>query len=392
MKSPQETNKYFLEQHRKYFGVEPRLSVKAPGRINMIGEHTDYNLGFVLPAAINKAIYFSVNRSQLEEVSTVYAIDVQQEIQFKHRDLAPLEAGSWQNYILGVVSEIIKVRGNLPGFCLSFGGDVPLGAGLSSSAALECGLCFALNELFELNLSWQEMAKISQLAEHHFVGTKCGIMDQISSLRGKKDHVMLLDCRSLDIKYFPCALVGYQIVICNSNVTHELASSAYNERRAQCEEGVAVLQSVNPEIKSLRDVSYEFLLQNKESLSEVVFKRCAYITKENDRVIEFCEALQNQNIDQLENLLYNAHSGMQHEYEITCPEIDFLVDYTRNLDQVKGSRMMGGGFGGCTINIVKDEFVDQFKSEISEAYSNRWQKDLSILDLEIGDGVQLYSR
>lgn len=390
MESLKKNSKYFLEQHRKYFGVEPRLSVKAPGRINMIGEHTDYNLGFVLPAAIDKAIYFSINPSKVEEISTVYAIDLNQEIQFKHTDLAPLKAGAWQNYILGVVSEIIKVKGRIPGFSLSFGGNIPLGAGLSSSAALECGLCFALNSLFELNLSWQEMATISQKAEHNFVGTKCGIMDQIATLKGKKDQVMLLDCRSLEIEYFPCQLEGYQLIICNSNVTHELASSAYNERRSQCEEGVEILQSLNPKIQSLRDVSYSFVLQNEAIFPKLVFKRCAYITKENERVIQFCEALKQQDINQLQEILYEAHEGMKHFYEITCPEIDFLVEFTTKLQQVKGSRMMGGGFGGCTINIVKDEFVEQFKKEIATAYTSRWQRELTIFDLNVEDGVHIY--
>lgn len=390
MESLEKNSNYFLEQHRIYFGVEPRFSVKAPGRINMIGEHTDYNLGFVLPAAIDKAIYFSINRSRVEEISTVYAIDLQQEIQFKHHDLAPLKAGAWQNYVLGVVSEIIKIKGKIPGFCLSFGGDIPLGAGLSSSAALECGLCFALNILFELNLSWQEMATICQKAEHNFVGTKCGIMDQIASLKGKKDHAMLLDCRSLELEYFPCQLEGYQLLICNSNVTHELASSAYNERRSQCEEGVAILQSIDSEIQSLRDVSYDFVLQNAAILPELVFKRCAYITKENERVIQFCEALKHQDTNQLEEILYEAHDGMRHFYEITCPEIDFLVDFTTNLPQVKGSRMMGGGFGGCTINIVKNEFVEEFKQQIASAYNSRWQKELTIFNLNVEDGVHIY--
>ncbi len=378
--------------HQDRFKVAPDLLVRAPGRINLIGEHTDYNLGFVLPAAIDKAIYFAVSKVSDDSKSTIQALDLQDEYSFSTEKISPLPGGAWQNYVLGVIAELILIKGKIPNVKITFGGNIPQGAGLSSSAALECGICHAFNELFDLQLSLKNMAAIAQKAEHNYVGTQCGIMDQTASLMSKNGHVMLLDCRSLEVEYVPYRLDGYQLIICNSNVTHQLASSAYNERRQQCEEGVAILHNINPKIESLRDVSIEFLEQNKHLLSELVYKRCAYITQENERVLKFCNALKIQKVDELGRLLYEAHEGMRFQYEITCEEIDFMVDYTKSIDQVRGSRMMGGGFGGCTLNIVENDFAEQFKVDIASAYKDKFKEkgglQLSIYDIKIESGVQ----
>ncbi len=383
------------QAHQQRFNESPDILVRAPGRINLIGEHTDYNLGFVLPAAIDKAIYFAVSRAKAGEPNTVFAHDLQEEYTFSTENITPLPDGAWQNYVLGVIAEVTHLKGQLPNLQITFGGNIPQGAGLSSSAALECGICHIFNELFELNFSHKEMAAIAQKAEHTYVGTQCGIMDQTASLMSKSEHVMLLDCRSLEVEYVPYQPVGYQLIICNSNVTHQLASTAYNERRQQCEEGVAILSKIDSSIKSLRDVSFNFLEKNKHLLNEVVYKRCAYITQENDRVLKFCNALKVQEVQELGRLLYEAHDAMRYQYEITCDEIDFMVDFTKSLTEVKGSRMMGGGFGGCTLNIVENEYAEQFKINIAKAYKDKYKDkaglELSIYDLKIESGVQTIS-
>jgi len=381
--------------HLERFNKSPDLLVRAPGRINLIGEHTDYNLGLVLPAAIDKSIFFAISKVSEGVPSTVCALDLLEDYTFSTDEIAPLDSESWQNYVLGVIAELIKLKGEVPNVQITFGGNIPQGAGLSSSAALECGICYAFNELFDLGLSHQEMAAVAQRAEHSYVGTQCGIMDQTASLRSKGDHVMLLDCRSLEIEYVPFQPENYQLIICNSNVTHQLASSAYNERREQCEEGVSILSKIDAKIKSLRDVSFEFLEKHKTLLSAVVFNRCAYVIQENQRVRSFCKALKEKDADQLGSILYAAHDAMRYQYEITCEEIDFLVDYTKKIPAVKGSRMMGGGFGGCTLNIVEDNFVAQFKKDIASAYKKRFKDsalEVSIYDLKIESGVQAISR
>ncbi len=392
IKTSEDYLSFIKQAHLERFKVTPDLLVRAPGRINLIGEHTDYNLGFVLPAAIDKAIFFAVSKVQVGEPNTLVALDLQEEYSFSTENIAPLPAGAWQNYVLGVIAELTRLKGKLPNVQITFGGNIPQGAGLSSSAALECGICHIFNELFDLKLSHKEMAAIAQKAEHTYVGTQCGIMDQTASLMSKSNHVMLLDCRSLEVDYVPYRPEGYQLIICNSNVAHQLASSAYNERRQQCEEGVNILSTIDPTIKSLRDITFEFVEQHKHLLNDVVYRRCAYITQENERVLKFCSALKVQEVDELGRLLYEAHNAMRFQYEITCEEIDFMVDYTKSMSEVKGSRMMGGGFGGCTLNIVENNYAEQFKTEIASAYKEKFKNkgglELSIYDLKIESGVQ----
>ncbi|WP_020533491.1 galactokinase [Flexithrix dorotheae] len=376
--------KAFEEQ----FGELPQLQIQAPGRINLIGEHTDYNEGFVLPASIDKYISFAINKGSRDDLARVYSIDKKELYEFKLTQLDAIPSGGWRNYIIGVVAEMEKAGAKVKGFDCVFTGNLPQGAGLSSSAALECGLSYGLNEIFALGLSRLELVKCSQKAEHNYVGVKCGIMDQFTSMMGQENKVIRLDCRSLDYEYFPLELGDFTIVLCNTNIAHELASSEYNVRRAQCEEGVALLQKYYPEIKSLRDVDINMLQAHKSEMEDVIYRRCKYIVEENLRVLAFCDALNNADFESAGALLYQAHEGMRTEYEISCKELDFLVEFTKDKDFVVGSRLMGGGFGGCTINLVKQKDTAQFIEEISKVYLKEFDIQLGCYHVNIGSGVK----
>ncbi|MBX2840343.1 MAG: galactokinase [Flammeovirgaceae bacterium] len=369
------------------FDELPQYQFKAPGRINLIGEHTDYNEGFVLPATIDKYISFAINKGSSEGLARVYSIDKKELYEFKLSELEAIPSGGWRNYVIGVVAEMAKIGAIAKGFDCVFTGNLPQGAGLSSSAALECGLSYGLNEIFELGLSRLELVKCSQKAEHNYVGVKCGIMDQFTSMMGKENKVIRLDCRSLEYEYFPLDLGDFTIVLCNTNIAHELASSAYNVRRKQCEDGVALLQKYYPEIKSLRDVEMEILQKYKSEFEEVIYRRCKYIVEENARVLAFCEALNMADFSKAGDLLYQAHEGMRVEYEISCKELDFLVDFTKDKDCILGSRLMGGGFGGCTINLVKQKDAEHFINEVSKAYLKKFDIQLGAYHVNIGNGV-----
>ncbi|MBR07213.1 MAG: galactokinase [Rickettsiales bacterium] len=368
------------------FGVEP-IVIKAPGRINLIGEHTDYNNGFVLPAAVDQAIYLAIGKSGSSE-STLVSLDMDQTFEFSINDFQPTKEKLWANYLMGVVAEIQKSGREVTGFNIVFSGDVPQGSGMSSSAALECGTCFALNELFDLSIPKVEMVKMSQKAEHNYAGVMCGIMDQFASMMGSADHALLLDCESLEYRHFPIELTDHIIVLCNSNVSHNLADSEYNIRRKQCEEGVSLLQKYFPEVKSLRDVSLEQLNAHQSELSDVVYKRCKYVIEENERVMSMTKAMEAGEIDALGEILTIAQEGMRSGYEISCPEIDFMADFANNREDVVGARMMGGGFGGCTINLVNKGSEDQFISELNAAYKEQFNKEITPIKVVISDGVK----
>ena len=368
------------------FGIEP-IVIKAPGRINLIGEHTDYNNGFVLPAAVDQAIYLAIGKSGSSE-STLVSLDMDQTFEFSINDFQPTKEKLWANYLMGVVAEIQKSGREVTGFNIVFSGDVPQGSGMSSSAALECGTCFALNELFDLSIPKVKMVKMSQKAEHNYAGVMCGIMDQFASMMGSADHALLLDCESLEYRHFPIELTDHIIVLCNSNVSHNLADSEYNIRRKQCEEGVSLLQKYFPEVKSLRDVSLEQLNAHQSELSDVVYKRCKYVIEENERVMSMTKAMEAGEIDALGEILTIAQEGMRSGYEISCPEIDFMADFANNREDVVGARMMGGGFGGCTINLVNKGSEDQFISELNAAYKEQFNKEITPIKVVISDGVK----
>ncbi len=383
MTSSQETvNQAFQER----FGSLPELIVRAPGRMNLIGEHTDYNLGFVLPAAINKGIWMALSKND-KAYWEVHAIDLEEKVEVAtNEELQPFDKG-WANYVFGVVDQLQKSGQAVGPFRAVFGGNIPIGSGLSSSAALENATCYGLNELFGLGMNKMEMIRLSQKAEHEFVGVKCGIMDQFTSMMGQADRVIRLDCRSLEYETFPFELEEYELVLFNSNVEHNLASSEYNIRRAQCEEGVRILQSRNPGIGSLRDANMELLRQCRGQMPEVVYLRCKYVIEENIRVLDFCQALVDKDFNGMGRLLKTAQSGMKNEYEITCPEIDFLVDFAYDYPGVIGARMMGGGFGGCTLNIVDHRKEADFVEKMMAAYKRRFGFGTSPIKVRISDGV-----
>lgn len=377
-----------LDTFQSNFIGQPLL-VRAPGRINLIGEHTDYNNGFVLPASVEQAIYLALSQSGDSEQCSLISLDMEDRYDFKLSEISPLPANSWQNYLLGVVAQMQDAGYALQGFNVVFSGDVPRGSGMSSSAALECGTCFGLNELFELNISKVDMVKMSQKAEHTYAGVMCGIMDQFASMMGKEDQALLLDCQSLEYRHFPIVLENYTLMLCNSNVHHNLASSEYNVRRKQCDEGVAVIRKQFSEVASLRDITLDMLNACKADLTEVVYRRCAYVIKENTRVMEMTRMMESGNLSGLGELLTIAEEGMRYEYEITCPEIDFMADFANSREDVLGARMMGGGFGGCTINLVKKGREEQFVQELSAAYQEKFQKEITPIQIKISDGVGL---
>jgi galactokinase len=361
------------ESFRQHFSTEPLL-VRSPGRVNLIGEHTDYNEGFVLPAAVDSAIYVAVSRRSDTKIS-LYSLNYQQTFEVDIKDLKP--TGTWATYILGVVNELLKKGCAVSGFNLAIDGNVPIGAGMSSSAAVECATAFALNELFELKLSKLEMVLIAQKAEHNFSGVMCGIMDMFASVFGKKDHVIKLDCRSLEYEYKPLQLNGYKFVLFNTNVKHNLASSAYNERRQQCEQGVAWVKAFHPEVNSLRNVTPEMLTKHVAPKDKLVYQRCSYVVGEIQRLQDACIDLDGGDLIAFGKKMYETHQGLSQDYEVSCKELDFLVEAVKDNPAVPGARMMGGGFGGCTINIVKENEIDNLVEVLQKKYKEAMQLDLS---------------
>jgi galactokinase len=359
------------------FDGEP-VMVKSPGRVNLIGEHTDYNEGFVMPAAINKSIILAVAPNGTNECA-LFSVDKQEAYRGDISGAITKSGKGWPDYLLGVVDQLQKHGHTIGGFDCVFGGNVPIGAGLSSSAALEGGILFALAEIFGLDIPPMEMARIAQKAENEFVGVQCGIMDQFVSLNGKKDYALKLDCRSLEYEYYPFDRKDVHIVLCDTGIRRELASSEYNVRRSQCEQGVKTLQEYNPKVNSLRDVELGLLMSHEQDMDSTVFKRCKYVVEENKRVLQACTDLENNDLRSLGQRMFQSHVGLRYEYEVSCKELDTLVDIAWNMEGVFGCRMMGGGFGGCTINLVKDEYLDNFISQIKSQYAE-----------EIGDKIDIY--
>jgi galactokinase len=369
------------------FSKNPTFIVRAPGRINLIGEHTDYNEGFVLPAAIDKAIYFAI-APRTDRTCKLYAADLNDSYEFS-LDAIQKSSKSWANYLIGVTSELSTAGYVIPrGFEVAFGGDVPNGAGLSSSAAVESGMGFALSELFGLKIPRLELALTAQRAEHHFAGVQCGIMDMFASIHGKAHSVIRLDCRDLSYEYFPFNFVDYQLVLCNSGVKHTLADSAYNTRRQECEAGVAILKKNYPNIHSLRDVSLAQVEVHRADFSENVYRRCRYVTGEIERVVAACEDLKRDDLEAFGKKMYETHEGLSNDYEVSCIELDFLVEQTFDKEEVLGARLMGGGFGGCTINIVKTEKVTDFIQQMTVAYQHQFKRKLVCHVVEITEGVE----
>ena len=372
------------EKFKSLFG-DNYMVYTSPGRVNLIGEHTDYNGGFVFPGAIDKGIYAAINPNGTDKVRA-YSADYNEQVEFgMNEEDAPKE--SWARYIFGVCREM-KKRGFEPkGFDTVFVGDVPLGAGMSSSAALESTFAKALNEIFNLNIDRFELARIGQSTEHNYCGVKCGIMDQFASVFGKKGHLMRLNCATMEFEYFPFNPEGYKVVLLDTVVKHELASSAYNKRRESCENACAHIKARHPEVNFLSDATMEMLDEVKSEISEEDYKRAVYVIGEKQRVLDVCEALEKGDYDTVGDRMFGTHYGMSKEYEVSCEELDFLNDVAKQCG-VTGSRVMGGGFGGCTINLVKEELYDGFIATAKKEYLAKFNREPKVYDVVISDGAR----
>jgi galactokinase len=377
--------KKLQHEFRQRYNKEP-LIVAAPGRVNLIGEHTDYNAGFVLPGAVDKRIYVAVAPNNSNSVN-IFANQFNENFCFNTDNVQPHRG--WMNYLLGVVYHMQQAGKKIGGVDVLIDGDIPVGAGMSSSAALCSGWGFALNELFKGNFTRMELAFIGQKTEHTFVGLQCGLMDQFASLHGKKGHVMKLDCRSLDYEYIPFDFPGYKIVLVNSMVSHSLAGTEYNVRRQQCEEGVAILKKHYPQANTLRDIDPGQLEKHKDELPAIVYNRCSYVVHEKERLLAGCAALQKGDLATFGILMFATHHGLSKMYGVSCAELDFLATEARNTKAVAGARMMGGGFGGCTINIVQADAVDVFTEQIQQAFQKKYSKTPEVYVTQIEDGVKV---
>ncbi len=353
------------------------IKVQAPGRVNLIGEHTDYNDGFVLPAAIDKktTVWLEPNGSPMD--CRVRSRDLDDAFSFSLAGVHPLPDHHWGNYVMGVVDELQKLGGTIAGFNLELTSNVPIGGGLSSSAALECSVAVALNEQFDLGFAPMQLIKAAQRAENDFVGMKCGIMDQFASMMGQAGQVLLLDCRTLDYQYFPLDLHDHELLLLNTNVSHALAASEYNTRRAECEAGVTVLQRAFPQVRMLRDAGPEQLETVRPQLSGVLYRRCRHVISENQRVLRATEALRQGDLRRLGELIYRSHESLRRDYEVSCPELDFLVDHARQHDFILGARMVGGGFGGCTLHLIEKERRAGYVEKTAAAYREAFGIELT---------------
>ena len=370
---------------QKLFHTEPEALFLSPGRINIIGEHVDYNDGFVLPAAINKYICFAVSKTNNSEC-TLIAKDLNEAYKFDLNDrLEPIDK-MWVNYILGVVHQLKKRGYPIQGLQIVFSSTIPMGAGLSSSAALECGIAFAFNNIFELGLSKEEIALIGQKSEHTFVGVICGIMDQFASVFGQKNKVIKLDCTSLQYEYHPAEFKNYSLLLLDSNVKHTHLTSGYNTRREEVEYGLTLIKAHFPKVHSFRDCTLEMIEELKGSLNDIIYRRCLFVVKEIQRVQEAVQALEASDFNKLGQLMFQTHQGLSKEYEVSCDELDFLVESVQNVPTVLGARMMGGGFGGCSINLVQKGTENQLIENITEQYRNTFGIELKAYKIKITDG------
>ncbi|MBM3310216.1 MAG: galactokinase [Candidatus Aminicenantes bacterium] len=379
-----------LSAFRSSWGGAPRL-FRSPGRVNLIGEHTDYNEGFVLPAAVDKAIYLALEPIPGEAVE-ILAVDLDEGHSFP---LARVEKSGrrWPDYLSGVVLELQRAGAKVGAFRCAFGGDIPIGAGLSSSAAIEAGLAYALNAVFGLGLGPLALVKLAQRAENEFVGVRCGVMDQFINIFGREKSVLKLDCRSLEHAYYPFDRPDLRVVLCDTRVKRELAGSEYNVRRNQCEAGVRALTPFAPGARSLRDISLELLEARRAELDPLVFRRCAYVVRENGRVEAACDDLVRGDFEAFGRRMYASHEGLRDDYEVSCPELDVLVEAASGVKGVFGARMMGAGFGGCTVNLVAAQAVGALEEEAGRAFQDAFGRRPAVTIGQLRPGTQeiLYS-
>lgn len=377
------------KKFKSHFNYDPEILVRSPGRVNLIGEHTDYNNGYVLPAAIDKNIVLALSRNTINEIRC-YSVDKDEKFRI------PLDAESfeknplgWPDYFMGVLQQLDKSGYTVQGFDCAFGGDLPIGAGLSSSAALEGGILFGLSRMNHLELDSLDMAKMGQRAENQFVGVNCGIMDQFANIFGRTQHVFKLDCRSLEYEYHPFKADDIYIVLCDTGVRRALASSEYNIRRTQCETGVNIVKKRWPGVSSLRDISLDQIEDMKSDMDTTVYNRCVYVVEENKRVESACADLEKGDMEKFGKRMYESHAGLRDKYEVSCKELDILVDAAAGCQGVLGSRMMGAGFGGCTINLVRDREFSSFSEQIQQVYKDKTGRDAKIYRMQIAGGTSL---
>lgn len=373
---------YKIEKHfAKRFEREPEIVIQSPGRINIIGEHTDYNDGYVLPAAIDHYMYVGISKSDSDQVS-VYSVDYDENASIDLTNLQRTD-NEWLNLISGILSEL---KGKIGGFDMAFGGNIPEGAGVSSSAALCCGLAMALSELFDLRLEKWEMAKIAQKSEHNFANVQCGIMDQFACLFGLTNHVLLLDCKSLDYQESEVDMAGFKFLLLNSNVKHNLGDSEYNSRRAESEKAIELIKEAYPKVKSYQDVRQEMLYEIQHKMSGTILNRALHIVSENTRVLEINDKLKSGSYEEVGKLLTEGHMSEKHHYEITCEETDFIVDELTQYTTVLGARQVGGGFGGCVLALVKDAATDEIVREVAKNYRKTFNLKLDQIPIKISEG------
>ena len=366
------------------FTQKPRLFY-SPGRINLLGEHIDYNDGFVMPAAINKGIFFAIALNNSEKINC-YSIDFDESISLHLSEVKKMDG--WKNYVLGVVNEFQKLNLDVKGFDCAFGGNIPIGGGLSSSAALEGGISFGLNELCNFQMSRKDLALLGQRAEHNFPGVMCGIMDQYANMMGKKNTVMLLDTKNISNEYIPLNIEGYEIILINTKVHHSLASSEYNQRRKECEKGLEILKK-ELHVQSFRDIKNpDQLVPFKSEMGNKIYNRCLFVVEEILRTKKAANLLKENDLIGFGKLMFETHEGLKNLYEVSCKELDFLVNAASENKDVIGARLMGGGFGGCTINIVKQEGVESFLSKILPAYKKQFNIDAESYDVKVVDGTR----
>lgn len=374
--------KQVQEEFINTFEIDPIL-IFSPGRINIIGEHTDYNEGFVFPAAVDKGIAAAIQKSDSGHCTAV-ALDLDSTIHFELDKLKPSREGSWENYVFGVVAEIQNRNIVVGDFNIIFKGNIPGGAGMSSSAALENSLVFGLNELFDLGLTKKDMIFISQKAEHNYVGVKCGIMDQYASMFGIKDHALHLDCRTIESRPYKIDFKDYQLILINTNVKHSLSDSAYNDRRSACESISKLLG-----VEALRDATEKDLEKIIDKVTPTNYQKALYVIQEINRTQKAAKAIENNDLELLGSLIYQSHSGLSDQYKVSCEELDFLVAQAKKNKHVLGARMMGGGFGGCTINLIARSEVNAFTETVSKAYKNKFHKECSVYTVELSEGTHV---
>lgn len=380
--------KVFFEK----FGIDPQVVVSSPGRINLIGEHIDYNGGYVLPAAIDKSILVAVS-ARTDDSCRLYSLDKAQDYTTSQltEGIQKSKLG-WPDFILGVADQLLQRGYSVKGFDMAITGNIPEGAGVSSSAAFECAVVFALNELFQFGLSKQEMVLIAQKAENLFVGVNCGVMDQFASMFGKKDHVIKLDCNTLEYEYVPFKTGNIKVVLLDTKVKHSLASSEYNTRRQECETGLSLLRKKYPALPTLTAATIDMLEECIGDAYPTVFSRCKYVVEEAARIANGCKDLEKNDLAAFGKKMYATHEGLSKLYAVSCRELDFIVEKCLEFPEVIGARMMGGGFGGCVIALIEEKTVETVSGSIARAYQNEFNKEMGMFEVAISDGTTLLEK